>query len=551
MPTRRRFSAFVNPSELRALLDGTACARARRSASTSSRTPTPRAASSVTPASNPATTSSRSAPGVGSLTLALTDAGARVLALELDQHLVPVLREVVGDRSVEIVQGDAHGRRVGAVARRSSRWAMVSNLPYNVATPVVVRALEEAPMIDRMLVMVQREVGERLAARVDTREYGAVTVKVAYYADARGRRHRAADRVHAPAERRERAGEARAPPARRSPSTIPPRLFELVRAGFATRRKTLRNALTPVLGDHAASVLEAAGIDPKRRAETLGPRRLGRGREGGRLMRITAYAKVTLSLRVLGTRADGYHDLEALTVSVTEPHDELSSTEAGATHIEVTGAFPDRRSRRRVRTSSRAPWNPSARRVRSSSTKGIPAGAGLGGGSSDAAAILRELGGTPSRRGGARLRRPVLPAATPGVDARPGRDHRPDRRAPTARPRDRRRRTSVATHRRCTATWDDARRSEVRSVRSRRRASYPGPFVNDLEPAAERGRAAAPRFRARSSKKQPDDRHCSVRQRLRVRGLVRPTAPRAMTPRSSRALRSATGLAWRAQIIQR
>ncbi len=207
-------------------------------------------------------------PGVGSLTLALTDAGARVLTLELDQHLVPVLREVVGDRAVEIVQGDALDVAWAPLLERSSRWAMVSNLPYNVATPVVVRALEEAPMIDRMLVMVQREVGERLAARVDTREYGAVTVKVAYYADAR------VVGIVPPTVFTPRPNvESALVKLVRHPAPVavddPARLFELVRAGFATRRKTLRNALTPVLGDHAESVLQAAGIDPKRRAETL------------------------------------------------------------------------------------------------------------------------------------------------------------------------------------------------------------------------------------------------------------------------------------------
>ena len=79
---------------------------------------------------------------------------------------------------------------------------MVSNLPYNVATPVVVRALEEAPAIERFLVMVQREVGERLAAAPGSKVYGAVSVKVAYYADAEVVGIGAARGVRAPSERR-------------------------------------------------------------------------------------------------------------------------------------------------------------------------------------------------------------------------------------------------------------------------------------------------------------------------------------------------------------
>ncbi|MGH8976656.1 MAG: 16S rRNA (adenine(1518)-N(6)/adenine(1519)-N(6))-dimethyltransferase RsmA [Acidimicrobiia bacterium] len=207
-------------------------------------------------------------PGVGALTVALADAGARVLALELDRHLVPVLESVVGGRDVEIVLGDALDVEWSSLLARSSRWAMISNLPYNVATPLVVRVLEAAPMVDRMLVMVQREVGERLAAPVGTKQYGAVTVKVAYYAEA----HVVGivpPTVFVPRPNVESALVKlvrRAAPVR---VDDPARMFDLVRAGFATRRKTLRNALAPALGERATVALDAAGIDPGRRAETL------------------------------------------------------------------------------------------------------------------------------------------------------------------------------------------------------------------------------------------------------------------------------------------
>ena len=109
-------------------------------------------------------------PGIGSLTLALLERGARVVALEVDRHLVGVLEEVVagvGPGEVEIVRGDAltvdWQRLLGG-----DTWSCVSNLPYNVATPVVMRLLEECPEVTRLLVMVQREVGERLAAAPGT-----------------------------------------------------------------------------------------------------------------------------------------------------------------------------------------------------------------------------------------------------------------------------------------------------------------------------------------------------------------------------------------------
>jgi 16S rRNA (adenine1518-N6/adenine1519-N6)-dimethyltransferase len=203
-------------------------------------------------------------PGVGSLTCELADAGAHVMAIELDRHLIPVLRAVVGVRDVEVVQGDA--LTIDWASVLVDRWSMVANLPYNVATPLVLRALEEAPMIDRYLVMVQREVGERLAAGVGDAAYGAVSVKIAYYAEARVL-GAVSPNVFIPKPKVESALVSlvrRVEPA--VTVSDPARLFELVRAGFATRRKSLRNALAGVV---TVDALEAAGIDPAARAETL------------------------------------------------------------------------------------------------------------------------------------------------------------------------------------------------------------------------------------------------------------------------------------------
>ena len=205
-------------------------------------------------------------PGVGSLTVELAAAGAQVLAVELDKRLAPVVASVVP--SAEVVQLDAMDADWPALLAGAPRWSMVSNLPYNVATPVVVRALETAPMIDSFLVMVQREVGERLASGVGDAQYGAVSVKVAYYADARvvGL---VPPTVFLP---RPNVDSALVRLVRHPPPVAvvdPARMFQLVRAGFATRRKTLRNALAKVLDD-PVPVLEAAGIDPRARAETLG-----------------------------------------------------------------------------------------------------------------------------------------------------------------------------------------------------------------------------------------------------------------------------------------
>ena len=210
-------------------------------------------------------------PGLGSLTLALADAGAaEIVALELDRHLVPVLHEVLDGYAVRVVQGDALDVDWSELLGTTPGWSMVSNLPYNIATPLVVRVLETAPMVERLFVMVQREVGERMAAAPGTDPYGAVSVKVAYYATAElaglvpptvFMPKPAVDSVLVRLVRRPQP-----------PVEVPDvdRLFVLVRAGFATRRKMLRRALTTVLGTRTIAVLEAAGIDPSVRAETLG-----------------------------------------------------------------------------------------------------------------------------------------------------------------------------------------------------------------------------------------------------------------------------------------
>jgi 16S rRNA (adenine1518-N6/adenine1519-N6)-dimethyltransferase len=210
-------------------------------------------------------------PGVGSLTVALAEAGASVTALELDRHMMPALEEVVADLSnVRVVQGDALTDDLTAlIVEQPGDWKLVANLPYNVATPMVARVLEEAPTVGSLLVMVQREVGERLAAPAGGKDYGAISVKVAYYGDAKvvGAVPRT---VFLPPPNVDsvliRIVRHAAPPVA-VPS--PDALFVLVRTGFAQRRKMLRRALQPVLGARTIEVLEQAGVDPQARAESL------------------------------------------------------------------------------------------------------------------------------------------------------------------------------------------------------------------------------------------------------------------------------------------
>jgi 16S rRNA (adenine1518-N6/adenine1519-N6)-dimethyltransferase len=208
-------------------------------------------------------------PGIGSLTVELAHAGFRVLALELDRHLLPVLEEVVGGvGDVRVVAGDAMTADLPALLDGGD-WSLVSNLPYNVATPLVVRILEEAPQVRRLLVMIQREVGERLAAGPGDAAYGAVSVKVAYFGAA-SVVGVVPPTVFVPRPKVEsalvRIDRHDAPPVS---VPEPSELFALVQAGFGQRRKMLRGALRGVLGAGASDVLQAAGIAPEARAESL------------------------------------------------------------------------------------------------------------------------------------------------------------------------------------------------------------------------------------------------------------------------------------------
>jgi 16S rRNA (adenine1518-N6/adenine1519-N6)-dimethyltransferase len=219
--------------------------------------------------------------GLGALTLALVEAGAAVTAVEIDQHLIPLLREQVAGHDVRVVEADALTLDWPALldvpndGAEQTPWFLVANLPYNVAVPVIVRVLDEAPTVGSLLVMVQREVGERLAATPGTKAYGAVSVKVAYHATARvvGRVPPAVfvprPRVESVLVRMERRDTVAV-----DPTAVPVgRLFAVVRAGFAHRRKMLRRALVDVV-DPAS--FTAAGIDPTARAEELSVEDWGR-----------------------------------------------------------------------------------------------------------------------------------------------------------------------------------------------------------------------------------------------------------------------------------
>jgi 16S rRNA (adenine1518-N6/adenine1519-N6)-dimethyltransferase len=214
--------------------------------------------------------------GLGSLTLALADAGAEVTAVEIDRHVVPVLRQQVEAHGVRVVEADALRLDWSELLGEGPQpWALVANLPYNVATPLVIRVLEEAPQVDSLLVMVQREVGERMAAGAGDEAYGAVSVKIAYWAMA-SVVGRVPPSVFVP---RPRVESVLVRLVRRSDAPWRPgdpsydRLFAVVRGGFAHRRKMLRRSLSDLVDPGA---FDEAGIAPTARAEELSLEEWGR-----------------------------------------------------------------------------------------------------------------------------------------------------------------------------------------------------------------------------------------------------------------------------------
>lgn len=210
-------------------------------------------------------------PGLGSLTLGLLDVGARVQAIEVDPVLAARLSQTAGERGADpskltVLAADA--LRLTASDLPEPPQALVANLPYNVAVPVVLHLLAELPSIQRALVMVQTEVADRMAAGPGSRTYGIPSVKLAWY----GKATKVApvprsvfwpvpnvDSALVAFTRGETRGEG------------PKEVFAVVDAAFAQRRKTLRAALTSWAGtaQRAEEILRKAGVDPATRGEQL------------------------------------------------------------------------------------------------------------------------------------------------------------------------------------------------------------------------------------------------------------------------------------------
>lgn len=218
-------------------------------------------------------------PGMGALTERLADRAGWVLAVEIDGRLIPILRELFVDRPrVTVVHGDALQVDLKALMDRhlgsAERFSVVANLPYYATSPILMRLLEERLPLDRIVVMIQKEVAERIMAEPGTKEYGSLSVAVRYFAEVFRvcgvprncfvPRPQVDSAVIGLRIRREPLVSVRNEPL----------FFRMVKAAFSQRRKTLANALSSSLfgGKRKAeleNLLKEIGIDPNRRGETL------------------------------------------------------------------------------------------------------------------------------------------------------------------------------------------------------------------------------------------------------------------------------------------
>jgi len=212
-------------------------------------------------------------PGLGALTVPLARTGRRLVAVELDLRLADHLERLIsGHPAARVVRGDILMERIDSLMPSEPQVTVLGNLPYAITSPVLAWILEQAARVRRAVLMLQREVADRLSSPPGEKRYGPITVFVRLEAEVRSE-FRVSPGAFYPRPEVESVVLSLTP--RPYPGSTPAereRALVLARAAMGTRRKTLQNALAHGLGmspAEAAARLNAAGIDPRRRGETL------------------------------------------------------------------------------------------------------------------------------------------------------------------------------------------------------------------------------------------------------------------------------------------
>ncbi len=216
-------------------------------------------------------------PGIGVITREAAEHAKKVIAVEIDSNLIPILNETLGDcDNVEIVNRDILKTDVNELIRNCgeniSGVKLIGNLPYYITTPIIMKLLEDGVNADSITIMMQKEVADRIKAVPGTKAYGALSVAVQYYCTVEAVVNVPKD-VFVPQPKVD-STVLRLSIRKEKPVELADRdvFFRCVKAGFGQRRKTLHNSLMGVENitkEGVKQALEAAGIDPSRRAETL------------------------------------------------------------------------------------------------------------------------------------------------------------------------------------------------------------------------------------------------------------------------------------------
>lgn len=219
-------------------------------------------------------------PGIGVITYEASLAARKVITVEIDRNLIPILAETLADRdNIEVVNSDILKTDVNALIEEArakepqiKKVQIIGNLPYYITTPIIMKLLEDGVRADGITVMMQKEVADRIKAVPSTKAYGALSVAVQYYCEVESV-------VNVPKEVFVPQPQVDSTVLRLKPRQDKPVVlrddevfFRVVKAGFGQRRKTLSNSLMGIEGitkEIVKDALAAAGIEPTRRAETL------------------------------------------------------------------------------------------------------------------------------------------------------------------------------------------------------------------------------------------------------------------------------------------
>lgn len=219
-------------------------------------------------------------PGIGVITYEASLAARKVIAVEIDRNLIPILAETLAERdNIEVVNRDILKTDVNALIAEVrekdpsiEKVRIIGNLPYYITTPIIMKLLEDGVCADGITVMMQKEVADRIKASAGNKTYGALSVAVQYYCEVEGVVN-VPKEVFVPQPKVDSAVLNLKIRKEKPVELIDDQVFfQVVKAGFGQRRKTLNNSLMGVEGitkEIAGEALEATGIEPSRRAETL------------------------------------------------------------------------------------------------------------------------------------------------------------------------------------------------------------------------------------------------------------------------------------------